>query len=247
MPFELIEGIGTAAADLVEGDVGERVVVVEGSGFEWTEVGIVEGESALVGLHFEGGLLADPGNGAALGDDGEEAREFFKDGHFSHRAVVGIRAGFEEVGDGFGIDVAGIDIIDAEATVDGGGALPEDWLGGGPAGVGELAVIAAGDESGEGGIVGPLFLGGIAVEVGIIFAFALIGNVAESAALDRTGEDGEHGLEGGLGVASTIEKVVEGGLGHGEGAFLIEEDPGDRSCGADANGFPKNLQPASDG
>jgi hypothetical protein len=36
-------------------------------------------------------------------------------------------------------------------------------------------------------------------------------------------------------------------LGHGEGAFLIEEDPGDRSCGADANGFPKNLQPASDG
>ena len=156
----------------------------------------------MIGLHLEGGLFADPRDGSAFGDDGEESGEFFKDEHVPHGAVIGLGAGLEEISDGFGVNIAGVVFIDAEATVDGRGAIPEDRFGHGPAFVGELAVAVTGDEIWEAGILFPPGLGRVAEEVRVLVELPLVGDVAKSLALHRSGQDSEHGLKGGLGFAS---------------------------------------------
>ncbi len=59
--------------------------------------------------------------------------------------------------------------------------------------------------------VDPTGSGGVAEEVGGVVSPSLIGDVLEGAALHGPGEDGEHGLEGGLGFAALFEEFLEDG------------------------------------
>jgi len=107
-----------------------------------------------------------------------------------------------------------------------------------------LSGWVAGDEVGERGVVFPFRGTEVPKKVGVVFCVAKVRSVFKRLLLNGLSEDGEHGLEGGLGFASGFEELVERVFGDFENTFLIEQNTRDGARSPGANRFPENIQPA---